>query len=99
MGVSGAGNFQNDEAMDYTHELVDQMIEQIEATVASEYGMYPDEPDNFIMMCNVELIWLIGQHTGLSLPEAATVEAFLACADARLYRAKLAGRNRTCSEG
>ena len=33
------------------------------------------------------------------LAEGATVEAFLACADARLYRAKLAGRNRSCGEG
>ena len=76
MGVWGAGNFANDEALDYTHELVDQMIEQVEATVAREHRMEPDEPDSFRLMCNIELMWLIGKHTGLSMPEAETVRSW-----------------------
>ena len=78
MGVWAAGNFENDEAMDYAHELVDGMIEQIESTVASEHGMEPDEPDSFRLMCNVELLWLLGQHVGLALPGSATVEGWKA---------------------
>jgi Domain of unknown function (DUF4259) len=73
MGVWAAGNFDNDEAMDYVHELVDQMVEQIVSTVASEHGMEPDEPDSFRLMCNVELLWLIGQRVGASLPKSAAV--------------------------
>ena len=76
MGVWGAGNFANDEALDYAHELVDQMIEQVEEAVASEHGLEPDEPDSARVMCNVELMWLIGQHAGLSMPEAETVEGW-----------------------
>jgi uncharacterized protein DUF4259 len=74
MGVWGAGNFANDEALDYAHELADQMIEQIATTVASEHGMDPDEPDSFQLMCNIDFLWLIGRHAGLSMPEAAVVK-------------------------
>ncbi|HTU22532.1 MAG TPA: DUF4259 domain-containing protein [Gemmataceae bacterium] len=74
MGVWGAGNFANDEALDYAHELVDRMIEQVESTVASEHGMEPDEPDSFRLMCNIELMCLIGQYAGLSMPEAKKVK-------------------------
>jgi hypothetical protein len=63
----------NDEALDSAHELVDRMIEQVEDAVASEHGL---EPDSARMMCNVELMWLIGQHAGLSMPEAETVEVW-----------------------
>jgi len=73
MGVWGAGNFANDEALDYAHDLADQMVEQIESAVASEHGMEPDEPESFRMMCNVELLWLLGQHVGLSLLESDKV--------------------------
>jgi hypothetical protein len=76
MGVWGAGNFANDEALDYGHELVDQMIEQVEEAMASEHGLEPDEPDSARVMCNVELMWLIGKHAGLSMPEAETVEGW-----------------------
>jgi hypothetical protein len=76
MGVWGAGNFANDEALDYAHELVDTMIEQVEATIASEHGMEPDEPVSFCLMCNIELMWLIGKHAGLSMPEVNTVRGW-----------------------
>src|SRR2546430_13476583 len=78
MGVWAAGNFANDEALDYAHELVDQMIEQVEETIASEHGMEPDEPDSARLMCNIELIWLIGKHVGLSILEAPKVEEWKA---------------------
>jgi len=78
MGVWGASNFANDEALDYVHGLVDKMIEQVERTVASPHGMEPDEPDSARMMCNIELMWLIGHHVGLSMPEATTVEEWKA---------------------
>ena len=78
MGVWGVGNFENDEAMDYAQELAEQMVSQIEETVASEHGMEPDEPDGFRLMCNVELLCLIGQHAGLSFPESAIVEGWKA---------------------
>ena len=38
--------------------------------------MEPDEPDSFRMMCNVDLMWLIGKHAGLSVLEAAKVDAW-----------------------
>jgi hypothetical protein len=76
MGVWGAGNFANDQALDYAHELVDRMIEQVEEAVASEHGLEPDEPDSVRVMCNVELMWLIGRHAGLSRPEAETAEVW-----------------------
>jgi Domain of unknown function (DUF4259) len=76
MGVWGAGNFANDEALDYAHELADQMIEQVKEAVASEHGLEPDEPDSARVMCNVELMSLIGQHAGLSMPEVETVEGW-----------------------
>ena len=78
MGVWAAGNFANDEALDYAHELVDRMIEQIEETIGSEHGLEPDEPDSARLMCNIELMWLIGQHVGLSMPEAKMVEGWKA---------------------
>ncbi len=74
MGVWGADNFANDTALDYVHKLVDQMIEQVERTVASPHGMEPDEPESIRLMCNIELMWLIGRHAGLSMMESAQVE-------------------------
>jgi hypothetical protein len=74
MGVWGAGNFANDAALDYTHELVDELAEQVEETIASEHGMEPDEPSSARMMASIELMWVVGWHVGISMMEAATVE-------------------------
>jgi hypothetical protein len=74
MGVWGAGNFANDAALDYAHELVDGMVKQVEETIASEHGMEPDEWASARMIANVELMCVIGRHVGLSMMEAATVE-------------------------
>jgi hypothetical protein len=76
MGVWGADNFANDTALDYVHKLIDQMIAQVERTVASPHGMKPDEPESTRMMCNIELMWLIGRHARLSMMESATVESW-----------------------
>jgi hypothetical protein len=64
--------------MDYAQELAEQMVAQIEETVANEHGMKPDEPDSFRLMCNIELLCLIGQHAGLSFPESAIAEGWKA---------------------
>ena len=45
-----------------------------ERTVASPQMMRPDEPESTRMMCNIELIWLIGRHARLSMMESAKVE-------------------------
>lgn len=69
MGVWGTQNFANDEAMDCVHELMDEMLADIEEIAASEHGMEPDEPDGFRMICKIDLLTLIGNHTGASMPD------------------------------
>jgi hypothetical protein len=76
MGVWGAGNFANDAALDYAHELVDAMVQQIAEAIASEHGMEPDEDSSTMMVCNVELMCVIGRHVGISMVKAAAVESW-----------------------
>ncbi len=78
IGVWGSDIFANDRAADYVHKLVDQMIEQVERTVASPRGMVLDERESTRMMCDIELMWLIGQHARLSMHESAKVERWKA---------------------
>ena len=74
MGVWGSDNFANDTALDFAHKLVDQMIAQVERTIVSPQEMRPDEPESSHLMCNIELMWLIGRHARLSMMESAKVE-------------------------
>jgi cell wall assembly regulator SMI1 len=76
MSVWGADNFANDIALDYVHALTDRMIEQVERTVSSPHGMEPDEPESVRLMCNIELLWLIGRHARLSMMESVKVEGW-----------------------
>src|ERR1700755_1332195 len=78
MGTWAADNFANDEALDYAHELVDKMIRQVTKTIASKHGMEPDEPDSAVLMCNIDLMWLVGKHARLSMPEAETIREWKA---------------------
>ena len=74
MGTWAAGNFDNDNAGDYVYELVGGLVKQIESTVASESKMEPDRSSSVIMMCNVELVWVLCRHLNMTPPKAATVE-------------------------
>jgi hypothetical protein len=76
MGVWGAGNFASDAALDYVHEVVDTMVHQIAEAIASEHGMEPDEDSSTVMVCNVELMCLIGRRVGISMVKAAAVESW-----------------------
>jgi Domain of unknown function (DUF4259) len=73
MGTWAAGNFDNDAALDHAQQVAEWLMDQVEATLASEHGMEPDERDSARMMAGIELLWLIGQHVRLSLPTAETV--------------------------
>ncbi len=74
MSTWGAGNFDSDEARDYLGGFLEQLVEQIEETVAEDEAMIPDESDSVQMMCNVELLWLLAKSIGAVIPEANTVE-------------------------
>jgi hypothetical protein len=41
MGVWGAGNFASDAALDYAHEVVDTMVQQITETSGMRTGRMP----------------------------------------------------------
>ena len=74
MGTWAAGNFDNEKACDYVCDLVGSLIKQIESTVASEDNMEPDRSSGVLMMCNVELVWVLCRHLDMTPPAAATVE-------------------------
>ena len=74
MGTWGAGNYQNDEALDYIHDFRDELIAQIEDTINSKHGMEPDEPESATMLCNIDLICAINELAKIALMKAETVE-------------------------
>ena len=60
MGAWGAGNFDNDTAMDYLYEFAHPLVEQIEHFLADPALMFdnPHERDTLgdVAMANVELL-------------------------------------------
>jgi hypothetical protein len=64
MGVWGAGNFDNDCAMDFVGGLVDKFIKEIKAAAADPSSMETDEYYGDIMPCLVAIISNLHELTG-----------------------------------
>src|SRR5262245_28397018 len=69
MGTWAEGNFDNDGAMDYVGELVNQFAETIDDILNDEDRSMLDEEGEAILMPSVELIALICERYNVAPPE------------------------------
>jgi hypothetical protein len=75
MGIWGHGNFQNDAALDYVDELVDQLVKRIESCFEGT-NLDPDELGEAELIPSVHILAWLCQETGTVPPEADTVEGW-----------------------
>lgn len=73
MGTVGTGNFDNDGAMDYLGEIVEDLIETIEGCFTDEGTVRLDEGGEDILMPTVELLAILAEQCGASSPEPSIV--------------------------
>ena len=64
MGTWGAGNFQNDCAMDFVGRLVDRFVQEVEYAAAEPGRMEPDEYHGDIMPCLLAILSSLHELTG-----------------------------------
>lgn len=89
MGTWGCGNFDNDEAMDYVSELVEQFAELVDKILADEEGASNlDDAGEGQLMPTVEIITMLCEKAGVSPPGEERVqhwkEAYLVIFDAQI---------------
>lgn len=73
MGVSGAGNFEDDSALDQLGHFVQGIVDEIESAIENE-SLEPDEDAGAWLPCQVEILTLLSTKFGATLPPAATIE-------------------------
>lgn len=91
MGVWGRGNFDGDTAADHLGEVMQRLIDEVEAAMAGDpVELEPDEYWGAAVPCNLELLTMIARqgHVGTVLPspEVAAVwkETYLRVWDATI---------------
>lgn len=73
MGVSGAGNFDDDAALDKLGDFVQGIVDEIEHSIENE-SLEPDEEAGAWLPCQVEILTLLATDLGATLPPAETIE-------------------------
>jgi Domain of unknown function (DUF4259) len=75
MGVWGAGNFTNDEALDYLEaEVVEPLAKQMMKVLNNPHLAEPDEPTSARIMAAVEILALLAEQCNASPPHSGAVE-------------------------
>jgi hypothetical protein len=75
MGVWGAGNFANDEALDYLEaEVVPPLARQLMKVLDSPHLAEPDEPASARIMAAVEVLALLAEQCNAHPPHSGAVD-------------------------
>lgn len=75
MGVGGAGNFTNDEALDYLDvAIVTPLAKQMMQVVDNPHLAEPDEPASARIMVAVELLALLAEQYHVQPPHSGAIE-------------------------
>lgn len=74
MGTWGAGNFDNDSAMDYVGEFEHELVARIEDILADEDRCALDEEGEGVLMPTLEILSTLFEHCHFGLPERETVQ-------------------------
>lgn len=75
MGTWSAGNFENDGALDFVGDLVDQLIEGIERCF-EESGADLDEEGEAVLVPSVEIISLLCERCNAAPPDPEAVKSW-----------------------
>ncbi len=73
MGTWGAGNFDNDGALDYAGSVIDKFTARIEECFSGEDLADLDEDGETVLMPSVEMICVISERCGAAPPRADVV--------------------------
>jgi hypothetical protein len=73
VGTWGAGNFDNDSALDYMGEVEEFLINRIEEILADEDRCALDEDGEGVLMPTLNIMSVLHEHCRLGLPERETV--------------------------
>lgn len=81
MGTWGSGNFDDDTAADHLSVLTARLVREVEEAMAGDpVELEADEYWGVAVPCNLEILHVLAGRgwVGVTLPEAATVEAWKA---------------------
>src|SRR5262249_31322174 len=78
MGTWGAGNFDNDSALDYMGEVEEELVRRIEDILADEDRCALDEDGEGVLMPTLEMLSVLHEQCHLGLPERETVQRWKA---------------------
>src|ERR1043166_9009468 len=78
LGTWGAGNFDNDRALDYAGEVEEELVSRIEEILADEERCALDEEGEGVLMPTVEMLSVLHEHCRLGLPERETIQRWKA---------------------
>jgi len=73
MGIWGTGNFDNDEAVDFRDDRVEEMIDEI-MRLFEEGAADLDEGGEAVVMPSIEMLCVLCENVGASPPEPDIVE-------------------------
>lgn len=73
MGTWGAGNFDNDGALDYVGEVEHELVRRIEEILADEDRRALDEEGESVLLPTVEMLSVLHEHCRFGLPQLETV--------------------------
>jgi hypothetical protein len=73
MGTWGPGNFQNDKALDYVGDLVDQLVKRIETIFASGNRADPDLDGEGQLVPSVALLSIVTEYCHAAPPKREKV--------------------------
>ncbi len=73
MGSWGAGNFQNDQALDYLGEVMRSLVGKLEEIIDHPIRAEADEPSNFEVMAAVEIITVLCENLNAVPPKPELV--------------------------
>ena len=74
MGTWGAGNFDNDSAMDYMGEIEEELVTRIEDILKDEDRCALEEDGEGILMPTIVMLSTLSEHCRLGVPNRATVQ-------------------------
>jgi hypothetical protein len=74
MGTWGAGNFQDDGALDYVGGVIDSFVARVEEILADEERSLLDEEGEAVLVPSVHLISVIVEASGAAPPKPAQVQ-------------------------
>ena len=72
MGTRGSGNFESDGALDYVGELMNQLVEKIEAGFTDSRTNL-DEEGEAVLMPSVQILSILHEHCNAAPPETQVI--------------------------